>query len=189
MMPDLQYNQNEKRTVPGTDGRTRNKVKCFNLEEWGHFTDKFPKVNQDDTQMLQIDQDQKTEEEDSDGHDDGMQQYNSGYDIKPDDDLIIESFQYFNRDINKMISQVKNNGGNDLSILIDTCSTFSAIKDLKMVTDIKNSRRILRAVSNRGNQDHNKKASLPGFFEVWFNGDSKLNILAWVDVRKVSNHT
>ena len=71
-----------------------------------------------------------------------------------------------------------------MSILADTGSTLSVIKNHKMVTDIENNRRILRAVSNGDNQDHNKKSSLPGFFDVWSIEDSKLNILAWVDVRK-----
>ena len=53
-----------------------------------------------------------------------------------------------------------------------------------MLLNIRKSKRILHAISNGGDQDHNKIGDLPGFFTVWYNPESKLNILAWSDARK-----
>ena len=81
--------------------------------------------------------------------------------------------------------KVKKNGGDDFSILIDTGSTFSVIKNADMLLNIHDSNTTLTAVTNGGKQRHNMEGDLPGFFEVWYNPKSKLNILAWSDVRKV----
>ena len=76
------------------------------------------------------------------------------------------------------------NEGYDYSILIDTGSTFSVINFSKMLINVRKSNKTLRAIMNTRSQDHVLKADLPGFFEVWYNPASKLNILAWSDVRK-----
>ena len=65
-----------------------------------------------------------------------------------------------------MYTAVKMNGGDDYSILIDTGSTFSVIKNPKILINVRNSKKILRAITNAGRQDHVLKADLPGFFEV-----------------------
>ena len=38
--------------------------------------------------------------------------------------------------------------------------------------------------TNGGNMVYKEKGHLPGFFQVWYNEKSMLNILAWSDVRK-----
>ena len=42
----------------------------------------------------------------------------------------------------------------------------------------------MRAYTNGGHQDSVYKGYLPGFFEVWYNPQSMLNILSMKDVRK-----
>ena len=58
------------------------------------------------------------------------------------------------------------------------------VRNEEMLLNIRDSAKTLRAVSNLGSQDHNQVGDLPGFFTVWYNPESKLNILAWTDVRK-----
>ena len=41
----------------------------------------------------------------------------------------------------------------------------------------------MKAYTNGGRQDSTQVADLPGFFTVWFNPASMLNILSWADVR------
>ena len=42
----------------------------------------------------------------------------------------------------------------------------------------------MRALTNGGHQDSTEKGILPGFFPVWVNRKSRMNILAWKDVRR-----
>ena len=53
-----------------------------------------------------------------------------------------------------------------------------------MLINIRDCEIVLRAYTNGGHQDSTKVADLPGFFKVWYNPDSMLNILTFADVRK-----
>ena len=70
----------------------------------------------------------------------------------------------------------------DTDILLDAGSTFSVFKNPDMVLNIRESQRTLKAYTNGGRHDSNKVADLPGFFTVWFNPSSMINILAWCNV-------
>ncbi len=70
------------------------------------------------------------------------------------------------------------NPNNDYSVLLDTGSTCSMFKNPHLLTNIRTSKDVLRAVTNGGHQDSNMKGSFDGFFEVWFNPSSILNILS-----------
>ena len=72
----------------------------------------------------------------------------------------------------------------DTDILLDTGSTFSVFKNHQMVLNIRKSRRTLKAYTNGGRQDSNRVVDLLGFFTVWFNPNSMINILAFSDVCK-----
>ena len=50
--------------------------------------------------------------------------------------------------------------------------------------NVRDSDSVLRAYTNGGHQDSTKVADLPGFFKVWFNPKSMLNILSFAEVRK-----
>ena len=71
-----------------------------------------------------------------------------------------------------------------MDILIDTGSTCSVIKNSKMLLNIGDRGKKLRAYTNGGHQDSNEEGDLPGFFKVWYNPSSMLNILSFRDVRK-----
>jgi hypothetical protein len=53
-----------------------------------------------------------------------------------------------------------------------------------MLINIQKSEKTLRAYTNGGHQDFTETADLPGFFKVWYNPLSMVNILSWADVRK-----
>ena len=95
-----------------------------------------------------------------------------------DEDSIFMSFQYHYEKI------AKGTGYSDNAILIDTGSNVSVFKTDKMLMNVQHSNKTLRAITNGGHQDSNMKGNFPGFFPVWYNPASMLNILAWTDVRK-----
>ena len=53
-----------------------------------------------------------------------------------------------------------------------------------MVLNIRNSRNTLKAYLNGSSPNSNQVADLPGFFTVWFNPLSMINILSWADVSR-----
>ena len=70
----------------------------------------------------------------------------------------------------------------DTDLLIDTESTCSVFKNLRMLTDVKQSKTVMRIVSNGEHQDSRLNGMFPGFFCMWLNPDSLLNILLMSDV-------
>ena len=72
----------------------------------------------------------------------------------------------------------------DTDILIDTRSTCSVFKNADMVINVKKIKAIMRAMSNGGHQDSRYVGHLPGFFDVWVNEKSLMNILAMCEVQK-----
>jgi hypothetical protein len=63
-------------------------------------------------------------------------------------------------------------------ILLDSQSTISVFKNASMLTDIRHSGRVLRAVTNGGHQDSILVGDFPNFGEVWFNGNDREHPLA-----------
>ena len=53
-----------------------------------------------------------------------------------------------------------------------------------MLINIRKARRKLVANTNGGPHVYNMEGELPGFFKVWFNPRSMINILSFADVRK-----
>ena len=72
----------------------------------------------------------------------------------------------------------------ETSILLDTGSTVSVFKNRDLLKNVKTSENTLCAYTNGGHQDSSLQGDLPGFFRVWYNPSSMVNILAWCDVRK-----
>ena len=93
------------------------------------------------------------------------------------DDSLIMSFQHVY--LNGATSRYS-----DTDVLLDTGSTVSVIKNRKMLINAKNSEKTLRAFTNGGHQDSTMDGDFPGFFKVWFNPESRLNILSFKDVRQ-----
>ena len=56
-----------------------------------------------------------------------------------------------------------------------------------MLQNIRSSPHVLRALTNGGHQDSNMIGDFPNLGQVWYNPDSKANILLLANVRKVCN--
>jgi Zinc knuckle len=74
-------------------------------------------------------------------------------------------------------------------ILLDSQSTISVFRNANMLTNIRPSGRVLRAITNGGHQDSTMVGDFANLGEVWFNADSLANILSLADVRKVCRVT
>ena len=70
------------------------------------------------------------------------------------------------------------------SLLIDTGSTFSCVNNEEMVVNLRDSLNPITAVSNGGTMKSTKEGDMPGWFTVYVNSESLMNILAMSDVRK-----
>ena len=92
-------------------------------------------------------------------------------------DSIIISFQYIHLHGAKRRYDDKN-------VLLDTGLTGSVIKNKKMLINAKSSAKTLRAYTNGRHQDSIMSDEFPGFFKVWFNPESRLNIILFKDVRQ-----
>ena len=82
------------------------------------------------------------------------------------------------------LSEIKEYKYNNTNILLKTGSTLSVFKNPDMLLNIRSSGRTLKAYTNDGRQDSTQVADLPGFFTVWFNPPSMINILSWADVSR-----
>ena len=74
-------------------------------------------------------------------------------------------------------------------ILLDSQSTISVFRNPTMLTNIRRSKRTLRALTNGGHQDSNMIGDFPNLGEVWYNSKLIANILSLADVRKVCRVT
>jgi hypothetical protein len=74
-------------------------------------------------------------------------------------------------------------------ILLDSQSTISVFKNADMLTNIRHSTHVLRALTNGGHQDSRMVGDFPNLGEVWYNRDSFANILSLADVRQVCRVT
>jgi hypothetical protein len=185
----MQYAQNGE-VVPGRDGGCIPHIKCWKCGKFGHYSDGCPDTevatpNQQHahqgTIMADASNDSRTE--DTISVVTGVNQHINAVKIKheeSDDDSVIVSFQC----LQKGEHSVNLDSCDDNSILIDTGSTCSVFKNRKMLMNLRKSAKTLRAYTNGGHQDSTEVADLPGFFEVWYNKNSMVNILAWSDVRK-----
>ena len=73
--------------------------------------------------------------------------------------------------------------------LLDSQSTISVFNNPAMLTDIRNSGRTLRALTNGGFQDSTKVGMFLKLGEVWYNPNSIANILSLADVCRVRRVT
>jgi len=74
-------------------------------------------------------------------------------------------------------------------ILLDTQSTVSVFNNKQYVTNIRESKEVLRAITNGGHQDSYQVGEFPNLGTVWYNPNSIANILSMKEVRKVCRVT
>jgi hypothetical protein len=74
-------------------------------------------------------------------------------------------------------------------ILLDSQSTVSVFKNASMLTNIRRSAHVLRAITNGGHQDSKLLGDFPNLGPVWYNNNSLANILSLSEVRKVCRVT
>ncbi|KAI2512541.1 Reverse transcriptase (RNA-dependent DNA polymerase) [Fragilaria crotonensis] len=73
-------------------------------------------------------------------------------------------------------------------VLLDSQSTVSVFKNASMLTNIRRSPNVLRAITNGGHQDSCLLGDFPNLGPVWYNSDSIANILSLSEVRKFVEH-
>lgn len=88
-----------------------------------------------------------------------------------------------------MLAQADAAGIDPKWILLDSQSTISVFKNPNMLTNIRPSEHVLRALTNGRHQDSNMVGDFPNLGTVWFNKESIANILSLSDVRKVCRVT
>ena len=76
-----------------------------------------------------------------------------------------------------------------LHVLFDSCSTVSVFKSKQYVTSIRKGSRILKTLTNGGQQVSTNIADTKYFGQVWFNEESLTNIFSLVDVCKYARVT
>jgi hypothetical protein len=74
-------------------------------------------------------------------------------------------------------------------VLLDSQSTISVFRNCGMLTNIRPSTRVLRAVTNGGFQDSKLVGDFPNLGEVWFNPESIANIVLLSKVSKICRVT
>ena len=174
--------------IAGVDGRFICYITWYRCGCKGHYADNFPdnqpKQQQQQHHMRTQECVEVNEDDDAsyvDTHKDQHLQVDSEEELSDESSFV--HFQW----AQIALTQQQNNRTNtykDTDILINTGSTFSVFKNPKMLLNIRKSSRPLKAITNGGNQISEDMGDLPGFFPVWFNTKSMLNILSWRDARK-----
>jgi hypothetical protein len=88
-----------------------------------------------------------------------------------------------------MLAQAGDTGIDPDWILLDSQSTISVFKNASMLSNIRRSNHVLRALTNGGHQDSDMIGDFPNLGAVWYNPESIANILSLADVRKVCRVT
>jgi hypothetical protein len=88
-----------------------------------------------------------------------------------------------------MLAQSNNAGIDPNWILLDSQSTISVFKNAAMLSNIRRSPHVLRALTNGGHQDSEMIRDFPNLGPIWYNKASIANILSLAEVRKVCRIT
>ena len=167
--------------VAGNNGKVIAKIKCFRCNRYGHYADQCPLIEEEEQHHNMHEGPSDDNGEESDQMVQHMREVSDSSDS--DDDSVIVSF------IHAMNEESTNQGAENqhapsTDILLDTGSTCSVFSNDKMLINIRKAKKKLVAKTNGGPHISDMEGELPGFFTVWFNPKSMINILSFADVRK-----
>jgi len=156
--------------VTGTDGRTLPRTLCYRCGNRGHYSDHCPEAEDAEENEPSTNVEPKVQ-----NHMDGaVIEESSEAESNEGDDLLIG---FTHNTLEGGETQVDKH-----SILIDTGSNCSVFNNTEYLTNIRKSNRTLRAFTNGGFQDSTQMGHLDGFFKVWYNPNSMMNILSFSEV-------
>jgi hypothetical protein len=159
--------------VPGTDGATHDRIKCYNCNTLGHYASVCPKDNneQGGVQMLQVAPEVPTETNE--------ETYESEFTfLNLQEQTDKDNFLFHQRKERYSIIH-------DTWILLDSQSTVSVFKNSKFLSNIRPSPNKLRVHTNGGIQFSSQMGTVTNFGDVWFNEESLADILSMAAVQKV----
>ena len=192
--------------VPGTNEKSHPGIKCHGCGRYGHYLSHCPDA--DGQKNLIVEEKSKEEKDDEENVDMGQhlqvsRMMDDASSSSSDDSYLVD---FRNCQFNQMTtpssvltnkystaakslkrSEMKNrlNYFKDTkSILMDSGSTFSCCNNPKLLVNIRDSIKPINGVSNGGVMVTSKEGDLPGFFKVYYNPDSLMNILSLSDMRK-----
>ena len=70
------------------------------------------------------------------------------------------------------------------TILIDTGSSFSCVNSKNLIVNLRKSENPINVISNGGTLPNNMEGDIHGWFTVYYNPKSIMNIFSFKDVRK-----
>ena len=149
------------------DGRLMTHITCYNCGRKGHYADNCLGQNSYGTNKQQHVQVHNDNSNDLDaGEVETNEQHMSLQHKENSEDIVHFSWTQIMKDVDNKYKET--------DILIDTGSMFSVFKNPQM--------RKMKAYTNGGSQDSTLVGELSGFFRVWYNPKSMINILAWSDI-------
>jgi len=162
--------------VPGRDGRVNPNIVCYNCTNRGHYADNCPSERHRPDSSTAVDT--------PDNKKVTFQQHmmhaavlDEAVDAEDDDDSVVIGFQH------ATIKDMPNRQVDHTNILLDTGSNCSVFNNQEYVRNIRHSELLLSAQNNGGELVSTHVGDLPGFFEVWYNPDSIMNILSFDQVK------
>ena len=158
--------------VAESDGRVSTHIQCWKCDKWGHYADNCSTAGNNE-------KGEQHYQEDEDDYDSALEEEEEELTENEEEGPRV-SFQNVMSYEQHMAKNAKRKNMN--SILIDTGSNISVFNNKELLRNLRDSDHVQRVYTNGGYQDSHKIGLLPGFFDVWYMVNSRLNILSFSDV-------